>query len=324
MSIPVTPVRLSVIVIGYKMARQLANTLYTLSPAYQRNITENDYEVIVVENESSDNIPAPEVESLGKNFRYFRRQESGVSPVPALNFGFAQCRGSTIGLIVDGARMVTPGALYRALQASQLGDNIITAAPGYHLGEQEQQYNKTNQYTEETEQALMATIDWRQEGYELFRIATFSGANQKGYLQPMMECNCLFAPHDSFRRIGYADEDFTLRGGGSINLHMYRSLGMLADSQLVVLPGEGSFHQYHGGVTTSEYDGLDAELASHKKQLHAKWGGVFHSLRRNPTLLGSIPQQAQHFLTLSTHYAEKRLKRLSNAKQPLWPDDDTL
>ena len=129
-------------------------------------------------------------------------------------------------------------------------------------------------------------MDWRGDGYELFGISTFSGANRRGYLQPIMECNCLFASAENFAAIGHANTEFTLPGGGSINLHMYRSLGMLPGTQLFVTPGEGSFHQFHGGVTTSSYAQREAEIEKHRVQLHSYWPGGFHSLRREPKLLG--------------------------------------
>jgi hypothetical protein len=52
---------------------------------------------------------------------------------------------------------------------------------------------------------------------------------------------------------------------------MFRRLGLLEGSTLIVLPGEGSFHQYHGGVTTSEFQGLEREHASHSAQLQEFW-----------------------------------------------------
>jgi hypothetical protein len=45
--------RLSIVVMVYKMPEQAKKTLYSLSAAYQRGVTENDYEVIVMENPSS-------------------------------------------------------------------------------------------------------------------------------------------------------------------------------------------------------------------------------------------------------------------------------
>lgn len=314
---------LSVIVIGYKMARQLGNTLYTLSTRYQRGVSENDYEVIVVENASNQNFDESALLSLGNNFHFFRRQESTVSPVPAMNFAFKKCRGEIVGLIVDGARMVTPGVLQYVLMAHRMSSQVLTAVPGYQLGHKPQNESALEGYCEEVEQSLLAGIDWQHDGYELFKIASISGANPNGYLQPIMECNCLFAPLQSFRQIGFADERFNLRGGGAINLHMFRRLGLLPDSKLVVLPGEGSFHQYHGGVTTSGHASVAAESAQHRAQLQDIWQHGFHSLRREPVLLGAVPPQAQPYLQLSSEKAQTRFKRLKQQGLPAWEDDDS-
>ena len=45
--------RISIVVIVYKMPDQAGETLYSLSARYQRGVTEDDYEIIVVENASS-------------------------------------------------------------------------------------------------------------------------------------------------------------------------------------------------------------------------------------------------------------------------------
>ena len=43
----------------------------------------------------------------------------------------------------------------------------------------------------------MRTIPWRTDGYRLFDISVLSGANPFGYLHPLMESNCMFAPANS-------------------------------------------------------------------------------------------------------------------------------
>lgn len=313
--------KLSVIVIGYKMARQLENTLYTLSSRYQQNIDAKDYEVVVVENESDDNLDPSVADSLGSNFKYFRRTETSHTPVPAVNFAFEQCRAPYIGLMIDGARMLSPRVLEYSLMVAKLSERALTVVPGYHLGADEQ--HLANSYNETVEQALLDSVSWKSNGHLLFDIASFSGGNNKGFFQPFMECNCLFASAKSFRDIGYADPQFTLRGGGSINLHMYRSLGMLADAQLFLTPGEGSFHQFHGGVTTMAYDGRKDELLAHKTQLQNLWPGGFHSLRKEPILFGAVAHNAQKFLTTSIEYENARFNRLTTLGKPLWEDDQS-
>ena len=202
--------------------------------------------------------------------------------------------------------------------------NALVVVPGYHLGEQEQHEVTCADTAFAAERHLLASVDWRNDGYELFRVATFSGANRHGYLHPIMECNCVFASARNFKRIGYANPEFTMPGGGSINLHMYRSLGMLGDTRVYVLPGEGSFHQYHGGVTTSAYEDRTAEIQRHRIQLHSYWPGGFHSLRREPTLLGKVTPQAQPFLQESLERSANRTRKLTEQGLPLWPDDTAI
>ena len=88
-----------------------------------------------------------------------------------------------------------------------------------------------------------------------------------------------------------------------------------------MLPGEGSFHQYHGGVTTSSYAEREEELVKHREQLHSYWPGGFNSLRREPIMLGRVAAQAQPFLTTSLQRSKNRINRLYSQGLPLWPDD---
>jgi len=315
---------ISIILIAYRMSGQLRNTLSTLHAGYQRNCSADDYEVIVVENSSDDNLDAATVDQLPGNFHYHLREEDSQSPVNAINFAFEQCRGDYIGLIMDGARMLSPGVINTASLVRKLTINGIAVIPGYHLGQEEQHLNTSAKLALLHEQQLLDSVDWHGDGYELFSISTFSGANRRGFLHPIMECNCLFASLHNYASIGYADRRFTQPGGGSINLHIYRSLGMLPKTEVFVIPGEGSFHQFHDGVTTSSYADRDAELGRHLAQLKTLWQGGFHALRRAPNLLGEIPPQALPFMRDSVTRSQNRLRKIRlDGKNP-WPDEPTL
>ena len=320
-------VKLSVLVIAYKMPRQALNTVYSLSAAHQQNVRESDYEIVVVENESSDNIPEQELLALGNNIRYFRRQETSASPCRAVNFGLQQCRGKSIGLMIDGARMVTPRVIEYALLAQHADADSLLAIPGYNLGPMEHQYHLDIGYTAEVEKQLLGQTNWKHNGYRLFDIANISGANDKGIFHPLLECNCMFSSAKNFERIGGANEEFDLPGGGSINLHMFRQLGMLKQARIYfVAPGEGSFHQFHGGITTQQASDREEVLESHRKQLHSYWEGGFHAMRREPLLLGAVGSHAQKFLYHSAEMGKKRfnwITRGNNARHP-WLDDVAL
>ena len=316
--------RLSVIVIVYNMARQAMNTLYSLSTAYQRNVTADDYEVIVVENPSTSNLDPAAVTALSGQFRYcLCEKTSSQSPVAAINMGFSLARGQGICLMIDGARMVTPRILEFALQAQRIDPHSLVAVPGYNLGIQDQRFHRDTGHDEQVEQRLLQQIHWQQNGYRLFDIASIGGANPKGFFHPLMECNCVFTSAANFEAIGHANTDFQLPGGGSINLHMYRQLGLLpASRQYFLMPGEGSFHQFHGGITTAQWDDLNDVLETHRRQLHSYWPGGFHSLRREPMLLGAVGSHAQRFLHSAARHAQQRFSRLKKHDKPCWADDN--
>lgn len=315
--------KLSIVVVVYKMARQAMNTLLSLSPIYQRDVNANDYEVIVVENNSMELLAEREVTALGENFRYFLRQESRPTPVYAINFGVEKARAPHICLMIDGARLVTPRLIRYTLDLLKLSSSVIVATPGYHLGLQDQKFNVEANHNEAAEMALLKKIEWPLCGYRLFDIACFSTSNAHGYFHPMMESNCLTCSKDAFFAIGGANEGFQTPGGGSVNLDIYRQLVLLRDSRLFVLPGEGTFHQFHGGITTTQSKDLDAVLATHREELAKIRGRPYEAAKREPTLYGAVTSSALRFLQLSSQAAQRRFNRFAQAGQNPWPDDET-
>lgn len=312
---------LSIIVIAYDMPRQAFNTLISLSPGYQQGVSPADYEVIVVENRSRRNMDAEAIAALSGNFRYFLRDEPGVSPAAAINFAFAQARGQFIGLMIDGARMVTPGVVQYALMARRMTSEAMVVVPGYHLGEHEQQFHLSRGYSEGHEQRLLEGIDWQRNGYRLFEISCLSGANPNGIFHPFMECNCLFLDAEVFREIGQADERFDLPGGGALNLYLYRKAAMHPRTRSFMLAGEGSFHQLHGGVTTSEVAQRETILNRQRDQLTELLGEPFRSPTVEPILLGKVPGPALRYLQHSVTRGLHRLQRCSERNEDMYADE---
>src|SRR5687767_1804583 len=116
------------------MPEQARRTLYTLSSEYQREAPAADYEVIVVENASERLLGREAAESSGPNVRYFLRHDASHTPVSAMNFAASQARGTMLGVLVDGARLLSPGIVRLALMARGAAENAVVAVPGYHLG----------------------------------------------------------------------------------------------------------------------------------------------------------------------------------------------
>jgi hypothetical protein len=289
--------QISVVVVVHRMRRQAMNTLWSLSTAYQQGVRAADYEVVVVENRSDEVLDSGVVEALPGRFRYLVRDEPGVSPAAAINTALAMTQGPIIGLMIDGARLLTPGVLKHALMAYRLDEGAVVAVPGYQLGPAMQHLDST--YTEETDRRLLAEVGWPASGYGVFQVSSMSWANRRGFLRPYIECNCLFLPRQTLRDLGDADERFDLPGGGALNLFLYRQAVMHPRSRLVVLPGEGSVHQVHGGVTTTAQADRDALLAQIKAQLDAILGEPFSSPTVEPLLLGTLPPEMAPFLDYS-------------------------
>ncbi len=318
MTAPNTP-ELSIVVIAHNMRQQAMNTLYSLSARYQRDITPSRYEVIVVENDSADMLDAAEVLALGDNFIYQRRQETGTSPAAAINAGLALCRAPRLGLMIDGARMLSPRTLHLALEALADKDALVVV-PAYYLTERGRDGGDPEAVLQH-EQQLLEQLDWRKNGYRLFQHACFSNGNRHGYLDPIMECTALFTQTQRLRTAGGADERFNLRGGGALNLHLYRKLATEIEGEIYILPGEGNFHQFHGGTSTTPGEVRDRLVRAFKTQLDEFWPGGFKAVSREPLLYGPVTQHALPFLQRSAQSAEVRIKRFAERGESPWPDD---
>lgn len=290
--------KLSIVVIVYKMSRQANNTLHSLSPAHQIGVTADDYEVVVIENSSGDELGPDRALAHGRNFRYFARPNIGASPVPGIIFGVAATRAPILGLVIDGARMVTPRVVRYALDAFAITDHAMVNVPGYHLGTSEQHANP--EHDEAAEQAMLDAVRWTEDGYRLFVISSyFRGRHQHGYLMPVMESNCLFCSRADYDSIGGADIRFDMPGGGMVNLDLYRQLAMLPHTELFALPGEGTFHQYHGGVTTTADEGREDLLHAFREQYRELRGTNYRMVEREPRLLGAVTGWAMPMMRFS-------------------------
>lgn len=312
---------LSVVVIVYDMPRQALNTLYSLSNDYQQNVDGDCYEVIVVENRSKNVMDPQDIDRLRGNFRYFLRDEKSVSPAAAINFALTQCRGEHVCFMIDGARIVTPGVLQYSLMACKITPDALVVVPGYHLGPLEHHLLDESNYSEKREQTDLADAGWPSNGYALFSISCYSGGNRHGVFHPFMESNCLVVRKETIFSIGGADERFDMPGGGALNLYIYRKLASRSETVVFVLAGEGSFHQQHGGVTTSPVEAREAKLIRQRDQLNSFLEAPFKSPCIDPILLGKIPGSAMNYLKFSCESGLNRLQRFQEQGRDPYEDE---
>ncbi len=300
---PATP-KLSLILVVYKMPRQAINTLYTLSPAYQRDVAEEDYEVIVMENSSSAPMGEAAATQYAGNVTYFYRQETQPTPVPAALFGAEQARGNIIGMMIDGARMASPGLVHNILGASHSSANAVVAVPGYHLGLTLQQEAVNHGYDEAEEMRLLESIAWQEDGYRLFDIACVSGSCKGGFFRPNAESNCLCMPRHIWEAVGGIDPRFTETGGGQANPDLYKRVCEHPLTDLVITPGEGTFHQFHGGVTTgTKGDVRERHMQNHFEQYKSLRGRYYKPPTTQARLYGKVSANAMPFMRRSVEFA---------------------
>ncbi len=276
----------SIIVVAYDMQRELPRTLQSLSRSYQQGIDGLRYEVIVVDNGSPVPVSETLVSRCGPEFHLIRIDNASQSPAAAINLGAQSAKGKILSLIIDGARMVTPGTLYWAAQAFGLHQRAVVSILGFHLGPEIQRLSSLQGYNQAREDLLLKRIGWPQDGYRLFEIASLAGSSASAWFGPMAESNCLFIAKSVFAELGGFEERFGSPGGGMVNLDFYRRACTTDAVELFYIMGEGCFHQIHGGVTTGGAGKAVEKFEGQHAEYQAIRGVRYRAPPNQPILLG--------------------------------------
>ncbi len=142
-----SPLKCSVIIPTYNRATLLRHTLESLA---RQSLPSNDFEVLVVDDGSSDST-ADMVESFRErlNLHYFFQEDEGWRPAKARNVGIANAAGS-ICVLIDSGVLLHSGCL-AAHVASHEEAEVPVAVCGYVYG-----FNADN----EDAKAITNTIDF--------------------------------------------------------------------------------------------------------------------------------------------------------------------
>lgn len=286
---------LSIVIAAYNMARELPRTVYSLARTYQRGIDDLAYEIIVVDNGSPIPVDQEAVEAIAPEVRVMRAEGLGVSPAKAVNRAVASTTACNVGIVLDGARLVTPGVLALARIGLAVDHNALVTTLAWHLGPEHQTLSQQSGYGAAVEDALLESIGWPEDGYRLFEIAALAGSNPQGWFGPVNESCCTFLSRDSFVALGGYDEAFSSPGGGFVNLDFFSRAIERTNAGQVVLLGEGSFHQIHGGVAANsrEPEKVGQEFASEYERVRKR---PYARPQIDPLYIGRLPRLAANWI----------------------------
>jgi hypothetical protein len=287
----------SLVVVVYDMAREAPRTIETIRT--QIGIAPEHIEIVVVDNGS----PIPFDRRLLDGFAHaqaIRLDPAPSSPVAAVNAGLEAARSDLIGVFIDGARMLSPGLVARSFAAAMMSPSPIVASLAFHLGDALQMVSSQSGYDQQVEDRLLASIDWHANGYELFAISVLAASSSRGWFGPLGECNSLFMRRREWDRLGGYDVAFDRPGGGLANHDVYRRACDLEDTELFLILGEGTFHQYHGGAATS--GPADRSIWDDYERIRSR---PYVPPSKQATLVGHVPPSAIRHLAASLDWLSR-------------------
>jgi cephalosporin hydroxylase len=311
---------LTMVVVFYDMVREAPRTLRALSRSYQEGIEDLDYEVLVIENGSPEGrrLDRSMVESFGPEFVFVDLAgQSTPSPTTALNQGIARAQGEVVGLMIDGAHLLTPGVIREAMVGMRAYAPAVVATQIWHLGPGQQSETMTRGYDQAAEDRLLEVIEWPTDGYRLFDMAHFQA--DRDWLSGMWESNCLFVSRDTLRQVGGFDDSFDEAGGGYANLEIFERVCTAPDVTMVTLIGEASFHQVHGGTTNNQPSPEErfGRIASYREHYEELRGRPFSGPRKIVHYVGNIRPNSRR--SLARRMAAKHFFRRGRPGDPEGP-----
>ncbi len=294
---------ISIVVNFFNNRREAENTLYSMTRAYQQGMGDTPYEVIAIDNGSTQPLSAERVTSFGPEFRYRFLATDSVSPAQAINCACHEARGEKIMVVVDGAHILTPGVLRRARDAFRMVQSPFVATVPFHLGPKNQSHSVSEGYNQAVEDQMLSLSGWRQNGYELFNYSGAFADGSGGWFGCLYESGCFCMRKQDYLALGGLDERFQSRGGGLVNLDFFARV--LAEDALdyVMLLGEGSFHQVHGGVASNAPRHQHPFEEFHREYVNIRGKAFSRSLRR-PYHIGMLRSEALRIAKLSMARAE--------------------
>jgi hypothetical protein len=122
-------------------------------------------------------------------------------------------------------------------------------------------------------------------GYSRFRRSPSSSSG--GWFEPPSESTALFLRAEHWRALGGWDEGFVMPGGGLVNLDTWARVCADPTGEMIMLLGEATFHQVHGGIATNN---LNPPFALFHEEYSRLRGRAFERPTRRPLYFGTVPK----------------------------------
>lgn len=286
---------LSIIVNFHNMTREAFRVIYSLTREYQGVCEGFKYEVIAIDNNSKQKIAYDQLSKLVDIFSYKTVEDRSCSPVQAINEAVSKCNGDVVMIIIDGARILSPGIFQNSWSAFRYIDNPFIITAGFHIGPELQNISVLNGYNQSVEDELINGSGWKQDGYRLFDISVPAASLKRGFFGEVNESNCFLIRKSDWDRCGGYNPAFKLPGGGLANLELFNRY--IGDEKIVpvMLLGEATFHQFHGGVASN------ATLGCHPwQQFENEYIGItgenYSPKWRDPLYIGKLNERSKRFI----------------------------
>lgn len=250
--------KLSIVVATYRMQREAPRTIASLLPSLQRGVDDLDYEIIVVDNGSPEPLDIGDaVAAAARPVRLVRvaPEDASASPASCINQAVREhASGDWLMVCIDGARLASSHLVRRTADVLTRHPDAFTFVGSRHLGPKRQMQSVKEGYDQAAEDRLLDTVPWAADLDHLYSISVWAGAHDRKNPLLQNESNAFAMARATWDTLGGYDEGFSRPGGGLCNLELFSRCVNRGRGLNVLLYGESTFHQVHGGAATS-HDG---------------------------------------------------------------------
>lgn len=271
---------ISIIIATYRMQREAPRTIFSALPPSQKAVQDIDYEVIVIDNGSPKPLDLEHFSSGEVSLRliHIDPSEAEASPVSCINRAIAEeSLGRHVLVCIDGARMMSPYLVKRTYEALENFPGSFTYVGSRHLGHEVQMKSVAKGYSQEFEDRLLDSVSWSDDLDDLWGISVWAGAHHQSNPFYQNESSAMGFSRELWDQLGGYNPGFRRPGGGLCNLELFKRTVEREQGLNILLLGEATFHQFHGGAATASAGYFTDSLREYEGIIGAKYSRPSYS-----------------------------------------------